>query len=112
MLRRISVASVMAAVAIGALAASSATAAPQGGGLITESGFDCGTLGNPVTIVHSHGNNGWIDQDHYVVTSVSFADSEGTFSKTFGAKNGFGDPATCSIVEDGTTVVVTAAQVP
>jgi hypothetical protein len=109
MLRRISVASVMAAVAIGA---SSATAAPQGGGLITESGFDCGTLGNPVTIVHSHGNNGWIDQDHYVVTSISFTDSEGTFSKTFGAKNGFGDPVTCSIVEDGTTVVVTAAQVP
>jgi hypothetical protein len=99
-------------IAVFALAASSVSAAPQGGGLITESGFDCGDFGDAVTIVHSHGNNGWIDQNHYVVTAISFTDSEGTFSKAFGPKNGFGDPITCTIVEDGTTVVVTAAQVP
>jgi hypothetical protein len=96
-----------------ALATSSAAAAPQGGGLITEPGFDCGDFGNPVTIVHSNGSNGWVDQDHYVLTSISgFEDGELAFTKNFGAKKGFGTPITCSIDEDGFTVVVTAAKVP
>ena len=47
-------------------------------------------------IVHSQGNSGWIEQDHYVLTSISFSDSQGTSSQTFGAKNGFGDPITCT----------------
>ena len=96
-----------------ALASSSAAAAPQGAGLITEPGFDCGDFGDPVTIVHSNGNNGWVDQDHYVVTSFSgYEGDELVFTKSFGAKTGFGTPITCSIDEDGFTVVVTAAKVP
>ena len=96
-----------------ALAAPSAAAAPQGGGLITEPGFDCGDFGNPVTIVHSQGSNGWVDQDHYVVTSFSgYAGEELVFTKRFGTKAGFGTPITCSIDEDGFTIVVTAAKVP
>jgi len=96
-----------------ALATSSAAAAPQGSGLITEPGFDCGDFGDPVTIVHSHGNSGWVDQDHYVVTSASgYEGDELVFTKSFGTKTGFGAPITCSIDEDGFTVVVTAAKVP
>ena len=70
-----------------ALATSSAAAAPQGSGLITEPGFDCGDFGDPVTIVHSHGNSGWVDQDHYVVTSASgYEGDELVFTKSFGTK--------------------------
>jgi len=100
-------------IAVLAVATSSAAAAPQGGGLIIEPGFDCGDFGNAVTIVHSHGNSGWVDQDHYVVTSFSgYEGGELVFTKSFGAKKGFGTPITCSIDEDGFTVVVTAANVP
>ena len=96
-----------------AFATSSAAAAPQGSGLITEPGFDCGDFGDPVTIVHSQGSTGWIDQDHYVVTSFSgYEGDELVFTKSFGKKTGFGDPITCSIDEDGFTIVVTAAKVP
>jgi hypothetical protein len=96
-----------------ALATSSAAAAPPGAGLITEPGYDCGDFGDPVTIVHSHGSSGWVDQDHFQLMSLSvYEGDELVFTKSYGARNGFGAPITCSIDRDGFTLVVTAAQVP
>jgi hypothetical protein len=96
-----------------ALATSSAAAAPPGGGLITEPGYNCGDVGDPVTIVHSHGSSGWVDQDHYQLTSLNiYEGDELVFTKSWGARNGFGAPITCSIDRDGFTLVVMAAQVP
>jgi hypothetical protein len=95
-----------------ALATSSAAAAPPGAGLITEPGYDCG-VGDPVTIVHSHGSSGWVDQDHYQLMLLNiYEDDELVFTKSWGARNGFGAPITCSIDRDGFTLVVTAAKVP
>lgn len=73
----------------------SASAAPPGGGLVTEGPFTCD--GVETTIVHSVGLSAYIGDQHYTVASFSFTPNGGpTETQTFGEKSGLSGALSCS----------------
>src|SRR4051812_49779258 len=102
-MRRLASLLTLAALAVPA----SASAAPPGGGLVTEGPFDCG--GTQATIVHSQGLSAYIGDQHYAVASFSFTPNGGsTDVKTFGQKKGLSDAISCTeaLPDGGLTVVL------
>ncbi len=109
MRRGIAVASVLASLAVAAVAPASANV-PGGKGLDSTFGpFDCETLGTVTIVTSERGPTGWTDSGEHVVPlsfSGTFTDPEGnvfTFSRNFGTKAGM-NPFTCTTTynyEDG-----------
>ena len=95
------------------LVAPAGAAAPPGKGLIVEEGvFFCNGSSQPTTIVHPGGPTGWIGGQHVVIQSFTFSGPEGTFTATFGNKNGLETTFTCVGNLGPVTVTVVAAAVP
>lgn len=94
------------------VAQSAAAAAPPVGGLVVEEGVFTCNGGQPVTIVHPAGSTGWINGQHVVILSFTFAGPEGTFTKTSGNKQGLTPTYTCVGQEGPVTLTVVAAPVP
>jgi hypothetical protein len=84
----------------------SASAAPPGGGLVSEGPFDCG--GTQATIIHSQGLSAYLGDQHYAAASFSFTPNGGpTETKTFGQKNGLSGAISCSeTLPEGVLTVV------
>ena len=107
------ISSLVAVVAVSALAAPAGALAdtPPGNGLISDHQFDCDN--GATIIVHSAGPSSWIDDAHYVVTSRTLTFPNGTTDvQTLGEKTGLTDTITCTAQFERVSISLTLVRVP